>query len=662
MKNAVLFLSLLVYNCYLFAQVSENLIPNPKFGKPTTEELTMTSYVPDSSAVAVVLYKQTLVDYNWLSENFSITYSYKTRIKILKDEGTSYANVTIPFYEPKSNRTVKETISGLSAYAYNMENGKMVRTKMKREEVFEERLNDSYQQIKFSIPQVKIGTVIEYEYKILSDLYYHIRDWQAQDDIPVFYTVFEVTIPEYFKFNIDTHGMEHLETKQGRVNQSFTINAQLLQCNASHSTFIGHQLPAIKDDAYVWCPENYSAQVNLELQGYAFPGMLYKNFTQTWEEIEQLLSDDQDFGGRLKMSNPFKEEMAALHLEQIDNIAEKISAIYTLLKSKVIWNEKYALYGQSTRQILKDGTGSNADINFLFISMLKDAGIDAYPIVMSRRDQPMIPYSHPSLQKLSTFIVGIADTDSTLVYLDASVRDGYINVLPPLLMTNRARLLKPRQSQWINLQNIYKNFTRSTIQATISPDGKLTGKRMTSYSGQSTADLRKEFRTSKDSLDFIQRICNRENIEIKSYTATKLHSFSPTIQETMEFEKQVTINDSYIYVNPLVFLHISESPFKQSERRLPVEFAYPESLNIGINLTIPEGYVIDELPESNKIVTSDGKMSALYYIVQKGRQVNIRYTFSLSQLLYAPDSYSELKTFWEQLAKKNNAMMVLKKN
>lgn len=446
MKNAVLFLSLLVYNCYLFAQASENLIPNPKFGKPTTEELTMTSYVPDSSAVAVVLYKQTLVDYNWLSENFSITYSYKTRIKILKDEGTSYANVTIPFYEPKSNRTVKETISGLSAYAYNMENGKMVRTKMKREEVFEERLNDSYQQIKFSIPQVKIGTVIEYEYKILSDLYYHIRDWQAQDDIPVFYTVFEVTIPEYFKFNIDTHGMEHLETKQGRVNQSFTINAQLLQCNASHSTFIGHQLPAIKDDAYVWCPENYSAQVNLELQGYAFPGMLYKNFTQTWEEIEQLLSDDQDFGGRLKMSNPFKEEMAALHLEQIDNIAEKISAIYTLLKSKVIWNEKYALYGQSTRQILKDGTGSNADINFLFISMLKDAGIDAYPIVMSRRDQPMIPYSHPSLQKLSTFIVGIADTDSTLVYLDASVRDGYINVLPPLLMTNRARLLKPRQS------------------------------------------------------------------------------------------------------------------------------------------------------------------------------------------------------------------------
>lgn len=661
MKNAVLFLSLLFYNCYLFAQASENLIPNPKFGKPTTEELTMTSYVPDSSAVAVVLYKQTLVDYNWLSENFGITYSYKTRIKILKDEGTSYANVTIPFYEPKSNRTVKETISGLSAYAYNMENGKMVRTKMKREEVFEERLNDSYQQIKFSIPQVKIGTVIEYEYKILSDLYYHIRDWQAQDDIPVFYTVFEVTIPEYFKFNIDTHGMEHLETKQGRVNQSFTINAQLLQCNASHSTFIGHQLPAIKDDAYVWCPENYSAQVNLELQGYAFPGMLYKNFTQTWEEIEQLLSDDQDFGGRLKMSNPFKEEMAALHLEQIDNIAEKISAIYTLLKSKVIWNEKYALYGQSTRQILKDGTGSNADINFLFISMLKDAGIDAYPIVMSRRDQPMIPYSHPSLQKLSTFIVGIADTDSTLVYLDASVRDGYINVLPPLLMTNRARLLKPQQSQWINLQNIYKNFTRSTIQATISPDGKLTGKRMTSYSGQSTADLRKEFRMSKDSLDFIQKICNRENIEIKSYTATKLHCFSPTIQETMEFEKQVTVNDSYIYVNPLVFLHISESPFKQSERRLPVEFAYPELLNIGINLTIPEGYVIDELPESNKIVTSDGKMSALYYIVQKGRQVNIRYTFSLSQLLYTPDSYSELKTFWEQLAKKNNAMMVLKK-
>lgn len=71
------------------------------------------------------------------------------------------------------------------------------------------------------------------------------------------------------------------------------------------------------------------------------------------------------------MNNPFKEEMTALHLEQMKGADEKICAIYTFLKNKVRWNEKYALYSKSPKQVLKEGTGSNADINFILISMLK---------------------------------------------------------------------------------------------------------------------------------------------------------------------------------------------------------------------------------------------------------------------------------------------------
>ena len=43
------------------------------------------------------------------------------------------------------------------------------------------------------------------------------------------------------------------------------------------------------------------------------------------------------------------------------------------------------------KQILKEGTGSNADLNFILISMLTDAGIPAYPVVMSRRNMGILP-------------------------------------------------------------------------------------------------------------------------------------------------------------------------------------------------------------------------------------------------------------------------------
>ena len=375
MKALITTIVLFCYSLFLSAQATGTLTLNKKLGKPTPEELSMTVYAPDSSAEAVVLFSETTVDYNWGMDDFKLNYYYKKRIKILKEEGISQADVNIMYVERKDNRTLKEAVQGLEAYAYNMENGKVVRTKMKKEHVFEERINDVYMQLKFSVPQVKVGTVIEYEYQISSDYYNQIRDWFAQENIPVFHTEFNVVIPEYFKFNTSAQGIANLEGNIEETNKTFNIGGQILSCSAEQKHFIGRNLPALKNDNHVWCVDNYAAQVNLELLGYEIPGVVYKNFTQTWEQIDEALLNDGDFGGRTRMSNPLKEEMEALNLSQMSNTDDKISAIFTLLKNKIKWNEKYAFYGKSARQILKDGTGNNADINFILISMLNDAGI-----------------------------------------------------------------------------------------------------------------------------------------------------------------------------------------------------------------------------------------------------------------------------------------------
>ena len=660
MKNALL--SLLFSFCclQLFAD-GQTILPNLKFGKPTMEELTMTTYAPDSNATAVILCKLTNVSYKWGIESFRLSYEYKVKIKILKPEGTSYANVTIPYYELQNN-TMKENIIGLDASAYNMENGKMVRTKMKKDMVFKESVNENQMQLKFSIPQVKAGTLIEYEYRLESDFFFSIDSWKAQSDIPTLYTEYDVTIPEYFKFNTEMHGAETLKSTNEATSFSLSIGGQLLQCSGTHLNFQGVQLPALKDDSYVWCLDDYCTQVNLELLGIDFPGTLYQSFTKSWEQIDESLLKDTDFGSRLKMNNPLKEEMVALHLEQMKETDEKICAIYTLLKNKVRWNEKYSLYGKAPKQILKEGTGSNADINFILISMLKDAGIPAYPAVMSRRNMGIIPYSHPSLQKLNTFVVAIAHTDTTLVYLDGSIEDGYLSVLPPVLMTDRARIIAPdNRSQWVNLTAIGTNQLRSVVKADISPEGVIAGTRETLYAGQYASRLRNKFRTAKDSTDFVSKLASEENVQVKALRMDGRSLFSPQVREFMEFEKQSTVNDQFIYINPLIFLHVSESPFKQSERKLPVEFPYVDQLSLTVNLTIPEGYAVDEKPESQRIQTGDEKVFCRYTITQQGNQISLRYLFRLQKLLFLHTDYSELQQLWEMMAKKNNEMMVLKK-
>lgn len=146
---------------------------------------------------------------------------------------------------------MKENIIGLDASAYNMENGKMVRTKMKKDMVFKERLNENQMTLKFSIPQVKAGTLIEYEYRLESDFFFTIDSWKAQSDIPTLYAEYDIIIPEYFKFNTDMRGMESLETKSESTSLSLSIGGQFFQCTGSHMNFRGTQLPALKDDSYV---------------------------------------------------------------------------------------------------------------------------------------------------------------------------------------------------------------------------------------------------------------------------------------------------------------------------------------------------------------------------------------------------------------------------
>ncbi|MCS3161339.1 DUF3857 domain-containing protein [Bacteroides faecis] len=519
-----------------------------------------------------MLYSKCEVRYDLLANNFRILYNYEVKIKVLKSEGASYADIRIPYYSNESNAviTLKESISQLDASAYNMEGGEMVRTKMKRDLVFTERINKQYMQLKFSIPAVREGTVFEYKYQLSSDLYYSINLWEAQRDIPVIFTQYDITIPEYFKFNLDMRGPHPMASKDETSSLTFLLSlpggqTEMLSCNGRHMIFTGEHLPALRPDNYVWCANDYMSSVYFELRGVDFPGSFYRSFTHTWEEIDQMLLQDEDFGAMLKMRNPYRDEMASLSLDQLPDRQNRIAAIYTFLKQKISWNGQYGLYGNEVKKAVKNGTGSNADINFILMSMLRDAQIPCYPAVMSRKDRGILPYSYPSIQKLNTFIVGIADTDSTLVFLDGSVINGYMNTLPPVLMVNRARLISETAGgRWMNLSKLGKNQIRATVRAQIHPDGQITGDRNAVYMGQYAANLRRRYYAAKDSTEYINQLETEENIKVKKFETRELNVFSPRITEFLDFEKQATVNDDLIYVNPMIFLHVSKCPFIQT--------------------------------------------------------------------------------------------------
>jgi hypothetical protein len=179
-----------------------------KYGKITNDELNMSVYDKDTTASAVVIYDMGNTYYSVSNDRFQVCTDYKKKIKILKTTGLDEANVNIPFYYKSSSS--REMITGLEAFSYNVENGKTVKTKLEKNYIFNEVINDKYQRIKFSVPNVKVGSVIEIKFSKTSDLVYNLDPWGIQGDIPVVFSSYEVKIPDYFVYTVETKGYEKI--------------------------------------------------------------------------------------------------------------------------------------------------------------------------------------------------------------------------------------------------------------------------------------------------------------------------------------------------------------------------------------------------------------------------------------------------------------------
>ena len=647
--------------CLATVAWAQTLEPNLKWGKPTDAELNMTTYAPDPEAEAVVLCSQTVLRYDLSSGSFKLNTNTKKRIKILKEEGKDHANGGISYMFNGHRSGQCEILSKLKATAFNMVDGKLVKTKMEGDMVNNEDVSKTMRLTKFTVPQVTVGTVIEVEYEIESDFFSHIDDWRAQEDIPVMYTSFDVTVPEYFDFSVDERGSYPLEKKIEDTNMSISAGAGLgmLQCGGKRYQFFGRNLPALRQKKLLYAPQSYGERVSMELRAIMIPGRMTKHFSSDWDDVDKQLLDDDDFGGRLG-KNPLKTEMQEAGVADIADPVERIMAIYRLLKDRVKWNDHYTLYAESAGKVLKERSGSNASINFILINMLKDAGFEAYPAVMRSRDNGFLTI-RATVKEFNTFVVAVKVGDK-LSYLDGSIEDGWLDVLPDNLLVDRARIVsKDKPAEWVDLRGVSESKSRSMVKGQLQADGTLQADIQTKYTGLEAASLRHDFRTATDSATFVSELAQELNCEIESLALTHHHGLGPDVERNMHVTKQYDAAGDIIYLNPWVLNVMSENPLTEEERTLPIEFPYIYTENLASVITLPEGYVVEELPKSLMIKSEDGKLSCVIASTSDGSTLSSRCQIQVGRLFFTPKEYPFVKSFLDEVYKRLQDVIVIKK-
>ncbi|MBR2150088.1 MAG: DUF3857 domain-containing protein [Prevotella sp.] len=659
MKKELILLTLLTL-CWTTIEAQ-----NLKFGKPTDEEMQMTVYEQDPEAEAVVLCQLTNVNYTMDMMDFLVDYEVKTRIKILKEEGKEYANITIPYIFNSNEDFMQETFENFKATAYNLENGKVKKTKIGLEKIYNERIDEDNMVAKIAIPQVKAGTVIEYEYKLHSNVYYHIHDWYASAEIPVAYANYRLEIPIVFIYNVEYSGLQQLQNTVTagallyKASSDGMANQKKCQTNIYNCT--GRNLKGLKKDDYVWNVRDYFTKITAELQRINFAGES-RDMRKTWEQVDEVLFEHPDFGHHLYKHSKYRDELAASGISEINDLKEKVTATFKFLRQRLAWDGEYELAIKSASEIVKKGNGSNADLNMMLINMLGDVGVKAYPVVMSTRRHGRLPQTYPTLNKLNTFIVGVP-YGSTWLYIDASSTYGYLNVLPPNLYTDKARIIqKGKPGQWVDLQKIGEAKTIMTVKAELSPSGEMKGELQALHTGNAAEKIRKLFVKAADSTAYIADRASYYGIKIDQCNMEGHRDFVPNLTETVSFTRQGETTGDLIYINPFIEVPIRENPFTEKERLLPVEIPYKQTFNTTVQLTLPEGWKLEEMPQNIRVTSEDKSISGhILYESTDERIVSITYQFRLSKVTYDNNQYQMLRQLFELFANRSKDMLVIKK-
>ena len=330
-----------------------------KFGKVSKEELEEKVYLKDSSAVAAVLYRSKKIKFIYQQgSGFKVVTSVYERIKIYNKDGFEYATISETLYKSKSD---KESISGLKAFTFNLEGGKVVKQKMDKSGVFSTSLSKYRDEEKFTLPNIKEGSVLEYEYRITSPFYYSINEIVLQYDIPIKKQEVSIATPEYFVFKPNMKGYLQLNPKygntNGQINYSSKNRSNGNMRGASATKFSNNQIdyrisvtdysmtnvPALKEEPFVNDMDNYRSAVNYELLYVQFPQSVRENYATSWEKVIKKIYESESFGGQLKISRYYKDDLAVITNTAESNV-ELASAIFLHVQKRMAWNSIYGYY------------------------------------------------------------------------------------------------------------------------------------------------------------------------------------------------------------------------------------------------------------------------------------------------------------------------------
>ncbi len=629
----------------------------PKFGDIDKADLQMKECEYDKDAEAYKLLDYGNVQYQIMNDNFNIMAERRTRIKILKDKGLDNANIKIDFYSSGDY----ERLSEISGITYNLDNtGNVVKTKLDKSSIFIKKLNNRYSQLSFSMPDVKVGSVIEFKYKDVKVTLADLDSWKFQDDIPTRQSIYKIIIPGVFRFATQLYTYQNVEQNSKNINDVLVYHRGVISDHSEEKTYVINNVPALRDEPFMGAERDYLQRIVFQLGRIVYGDGEIEDVMSSWPKITKQLLEEDDFGLQMKKNLPHTSSLDD-SLKNVQGDYNKMVLIYDYVHRNMNWNGIESIYSDNgVKSAWDKKSGTNAELNFILIGLLRDAGIKAFPLLVSTKDNGTVNTIYPFLSQFNNTMTCVLIGDKNYI-LNAADKYNPAYLIPYDVLDNQGFIVDNEYGGWITLSNkkdTWKNLV--SISADITPGALMEGKATVYSYGYSKNPRVKEWEEDKSSFeDYFTKAFTAikvKNIEVKNEDVDTL-----PLEQKLDFSLPLNSSGEYKYFTLNLFQGLEKNPFIADKRLTDIEFNYPKSYTVIGKINIPDGYEFDELPKNIKMIMPDTSIIMQRLIQPGDGSIDFRITLDFERPYYTAANYPAFHEFYKQLFNALNEQIVIKK-
>jgi hypothetical protein len=602
------------------------------------DELKMMSVPEAPGAPAVILYRQVDRDDSARTGN---QYNY-VRIKILTEEGRKYGDVEIPYFKEQG------TIHGLKARTIrpdgtiaNFEGKAFDKTIVKAKGL-------KYLAKTFTLPDVQVGSVIEYHYTYdLQEGLIFDSHWILSDEL----------FTKHAKFSL-------------KASPEF-----VLRWSWPAGLPTGTPLP--KDERGVIRMETQNVAA-FQIEDYMPPENELKmrvDFTYSEHDVEKepdkfWKNEGKKLNGRVESFTGKRkalEQVVAQVVSASDAPDAKVRKLYA--RAQQVRNTSFDMEKTEQEQkrekqkeinnvedLLKQGRGNARQINWLFVGLARAAGFEANSVYISSRQQYFFNPAMMNVSQLNGDVV-VVKVEGKEIYCDPGSKFAPFGLMPWEETQVKGLRLDKDGGAWVETSLPSSSESKIERKAELKlneEDGSLSGKLTVTFSGLEALVRRNEWRDQDETarkkfLEDQVREYIPVGIELELTNKPDWNTASATLVAAYELKVPgwASAAGRRALLPFGLFSATEKQLFDHANRVHAVYFEYPFEKDDDVSIQLPLGWQVSSVP---KDVNQDAKAAVYVRKVQNDKGTLHLTRVLRSELIMLPQKYyPALRAFFQNV-------------